>query len=74
MDTHAAVAAKTSCLFALVNTDNAMEKKNVKIRMTAILTVPCSCTLKSTTTGAISSETARKVMTSRTRMSSRSLE
>lgn len=73
-DTHAAVAAKTSCLLALVNTDNAAEKKKVNSKMTAILMLPCSCTLNSTTTGAISSETASRVMTSRTRMSIRSLE
>lgn len=74
MGTYAAVAAKTSCLLALVNTDRAAEKKNVNSRITPILTPLCSGTLNKTTTGAISRATASRVMISLTNMSSRSLE
>jgi len=63
--TYATVAAKTSCLDAFVNNDSAAEKKRVKTKIIAILIYPDFCVLKRTTTGAISSTTARKVMTRR---------
>ena len=72
--TYAAVAAKTSCLFALVNIDSAAEKKRVKIKIITILIGPDSFELKRTTTGAISSATARKVMIRRTKVSIRDLD
>ena len=72
--TYAAVAAKTSCLFAFVNIDRAAEKKRVKIKIIAILKGPDFCALKRTTTGAISSATARKVMIRRTKVSIRDLD
>lgn len=52
---------------------NAKLKKSVNSRITTIFTVPLSCSRKSTTTGAKSSATASKVMTSRTRVSIRRL-
>ena len=72
--TYPAVAAKTSCLFAFVNNDSAAEKKSVKIKIIAILKAPDFCGLRRATTGAISSATARKVTTRRTKVSIRDLD
>lgn len=73
-NTHAAVAAKTSCLFALVQSDSAVEKNSVNTRIIAIFVPPDSSALNRTTTGAIRSATASMVTTRRANISIRRFE
>lgn len=73
-NTYAAVAAKTSCLFALVHKLNATENAIVNRKMISILIMPVFLVQNNAMTGAMSSTTARTVMMRREKTSIRFLE
>jgi hypothetical protein len=72
--TYAAVAAKTSCLFALVHKLKATENAMVNKKIMSIFIDPFSFVQNNTITGAMRSITASMVMMRREKTSMRFLE